>query len=213
MKDQYGYQSRGAHQEMNCSVRSLHWRIWPHLCSERAVAITKRRGINIVAPHSNVCNARLSQILSIYKKKSKTKFCHNFFCHIFICWLRWPQNFLVKNVWTRWSARSSYQRSKDIKKKDAGYKTVEHNFAGFPSKCPQGPCFVSVFALYDRSKLGVGQSLIVLSPACNPPPLALADAAEHFLGFKWWPEKLSSDHFGLYLSIGHCGVKDVTVST
>ena len=69
-------------------------------------------------------------------------------------------------------------RDASASKKDAGYKTVEHNFAGFPSKCPQGPCFVSVFALYDRSKLGVGQSLIVLSPACNPPPLTPADAAE-----------------------------------
>ena len=56
MKDQ------GAHQDVNCSVRYLHWRKPPHLCSERAVAITKRRGINIVAPHSNVCNARLSQM-------------------------------------------------------------------------------------------------------------------------------------------------------
>ena len=81
----------------------------------------------------------------------------------------------MKNVSTRWFARSIYQRSKDIKKKDTGYKTVEHNFAGFPSKCPR---FKSVFALYDRSKLGVGQSLMALSPACNPPPLTLADAAE-----------------------------------
>ena len=64
------------------------------------------------------------------------------------------------------------------KKKRCWIQTVEHNFAGFPSKCPHGPCFESVFALYDRSKLGVGQSLIALSPACNPPPLTLARAAE-----------------------------------
>ena len=80
------------------------------------------------------------------------------------------------------------------KTKRCWIQTVEHNFAGFPSKCPR---FESVFALYDRSKLGVGQSLIVLSPACNPPPLTLADAAEQ----TFWVSNGDQKNFSVFILV------------